>query len=344
ANMGFAVAADVPVVLVGDIDKGGVIASLVGTHQILEPQDRAMIRGYVINKFRGDVSLFDDGLLDITARTGWPSFGVVPWLRHAALLPAEDAVVLERSQNSSARGLKVIAPMLSRISNFDDLDPLKAEPDVSVEFLSPGSPIPADADLIVLLGTKSTVADMDFLRAQGWDIDIHAHVRRGGRVLGLCGGYQMLGRLIDDPDGVEGRPGSTPGLGMLEVETAIQREKTTVLVDVVDGLTGAGIQGYEIHAGQTSGPGCASPMLVLDGVPHGAISPDGRVMGCYLHGLFTSDLYRRAFLSGFGVTADKALNYNAQVDAALDGIAAALEEALDVDGLLAVSAARAGSV
>ena len=208
ANMGFAEAAGVPVVLVADIDRGGVIASLVGTWTVLDAGERASLRGYIINKFRGDPGLFDSGLRIITERTGLPSFGVVPWLEAARRLPAEDAVVLDRANATEAeRPIRVAVPRLPRIANFDDLDPLAAEPDVSVAFVHSGRALPGDADLIVLPGSKATVADLAALRAEGWDIDIVAHLRRGGLVLGLCGGYQMLGTRIRDPLGIEGPPG-----------------------------------------------------------------------------------------------------------------------------------------
>ncbi len=211
ANMGFATRANVPVVLVGDIDRGGVIASLVGTHAILDEGDRAMIQGYLINKFRGDVSLFDDGIKAIGGFTGWPCFGVVPWLKAAGRLPAEDSVVLERLTRGSAGALKVAVPVLPRIANFDDLDPLSAEPDVDLVFVRPGEALPSDAALIVLPGSKSTIGDLHDFKRQGWDRDLSAHVRRGGRVIGICGGYQMLGRKVCDPHGSEGLETETAG-------------------------------------------------------------------------------------------------------------------------------------
>ena len=207
ANMGFARAAKVPVVLIGDIDRGGVIASIVGTRAVLDAEDAAMIRGFIVNKFRGDPELFADGYAAIERLSGWQGFGVVPWLDELKRLPSEDAVILERGAPSSLRRLRIACPILPRISNFDDLDPLKLEPEVEVVFVPPGAPIPADAALIVLPGSKATLADMAALRVEGWDIDILAHVRRGGAVIGLCGGYQMLGGRIADPLGVEGPAG-----------------------------------------------------------------------------------------------------------------------------------------
>jgi len=338
ANMGFACAADVPVVLVGDIDRGGVIASLVGTHALLEPDERARVKGFLINKFRGDVRLFDGGLAVIAERTGWRGFGVVPWLKEATLLPAEDAVALDTWRSRAGGPIRVAVPMLSRISNFDDFDPLALEPEVSLAMVPPGQPLPGDADLIVLPGSKATIADLAFLRAQGWDVDLTAHRRRGGRVLGICGGYQMLGRRIADPDGIEGPPGEAAGLGLLDVETVLSGPKVLSETAAVEVSTGAAVHGYEMHMGRTAGLDGARPMLRLDGGGvDGAVSADGRVAGCYLHGLFGADGFRAAFLKGLGGRGKGGLAYDATVEQALDSLAARLEACVDVDGLLAVA-------
>lgn len=338
ANMGFATRANVPVVLVGDIDRGGVIASLVGTHAILEPEDRAMIKGYLINKFRGDVTLFDDGLKAVEGFTGWPCFGVVPWLKAAARLPAEDSVVLERLARSEGRALKVAVPMLSRIANFDDLDPLKAEPEVDLVFVRPGAPIPSDAGLVVIPGSKSTIGDLMDLTAQGWDRDIRQHVKRGGRVIGICGGYQMLGKRVRDPLGIEGGVTETEGLGLLDVETEMAPEKTVRNSSAWSLEHDVPLSGYEIHLGVTEGADCARPPVRIGNRPDGALSPDGKVMGTYLHGLFGNDAYRRALMSTFGIEGDR-LSYREGVDRALDELAAELESLLDrrwLDDLMAV--------
>ena len=334
ANMGFARAADVPVVLVADIDRGGVIANLVGTHAVLDPADRAQVAGFVINKFRGDLRLFDDGLTAIADRTGWPGLGVVPMLTGAAQLPAEDAVVLERGARPAQGRLKVAAPMLLRLANFDDLDPLRLEPDVAVEVVPPGKPLPGDADLVVLLGTKATIADLRFLCEQGWDVDLHAHVRRGGKVLGICGGYQMLGRRVRDPQGVEGPPGQeADGLGYLALETELAPAKVTrtVTAETPDGA--CALEGYEIHAGRTYGPATARPMLRVAGAPEGAVSADGRIRGCYIHGLLGGDAYRRRVLAELG-HAGAETAYRDTVECALDSIAQQLARAVDVNRLL----------
>ena len=336
ANMGFARAADVPVVLVGDIDRGGVIASLVGTRAVLDPDDAAMIRGFVVNKFRGDPALFDDGYTEIEQRTGWRGFGLVPWLSAVARLPSEDAVVLERGLTAKAGKLLVACPMLPRIANFDDLDPLKAEEDVDVAMIPPGEPIPAGAALIVLPGSKATLADMAFVREQGWDIDILAHRRHGGTILGLCAGYQMLGRTIADPRGVEGAPGEIAGLGLLDHHTVLGAHKT--LRRVRGTALGVGFEGYEMHMGETHGVKSSRPFAVLDdGRPDGAITGDGTVMGTYCHGLLASGKLRRALLEKIGARSN-ARNHGDYVDAALNELAQDIERHVDVDGLIALAA------
>lgn len=338
ANMGFAEAADVPVVLIADIDRGGVIASLVGTWTVLEPRERARLCGYIVNKFRGDVSLFDDGLSIIGQYTGLPSFGVVPWFDPARRLPAEDAMVLEsRAPPDENRPIRIVIPRLPRIANFDDLDPLAAEPDVSVAFIPSGRPLPGNADLVVLPGSKATIADLAALRAEGWDVDLAAHLRRGGRVLGLCGGYQMLGNRISDPLGIEGPPGAVPGLGLLDVETEFGREKTLSEVSGVDLSSGIPVYGYEMHVGRTAGAGLARPMLRLAGQPHGATTADGRVQGCYLHGLFASDAFRAAYLAGLRPAREGGLAWEAEVERTLDALADHLQKHLDLDRLLAAA-------
>lgn len=333
ANMGFARAAGVPVILVGDIDRGGVIAQIVGTRAVLDPADAAMIGGFIINKFRGDPSLFDDGYRLIEARTGWRGFGTLPYFPAAARLPAEDA--LDLGDRTGGGSVRIACLALSRIANFDDLDPLKLEPSVSLTMVRAGQPIPGDTDLVILPGTKSTVGDLAFLRAQGWDIDLSAHVRRGGHVLGICGGYQMLGRSIADPAGIEGAAGETPGLGLLDVATVMTPDKRLSRVHAVHAASGAAIEGYEIHIGQTEGPDRARPFALVDGAAEGAVSPDGRIIGSYLHGMFAGDAFRAAFLGRFGAASGS--RYGASVQAALDALADHIERHLDVAGLFALA-------
>lgn len=331
ANMGFARAADVPVILVGDIDRGGVIAQIIGTQAVLDAGDAAQIAGFVINKFRGDPRLFDDGYQFIKARTGWRGFGVLPFFPDASRLPAEDALDLPQRTGNGA--FRIAVPVFSRIANFDDLDPLAQEPGVSLTMVKAGQIIP-DCDLIILPGTKSTRADLAFLRAQGWDIDLAAHLRRGGHVLGICGGYQMLGRIIRDPDGIEGPAGETLGLGHLDIETTMSPDKTLARVQAVHAATGLAVSGYEIHIGQSTGPDRAHPFAHVNGAPEGAVS--GRIMGSYLHGLFSEDAFRAAFLANLGAAPSNTA-YGAGVEVVLDALAAHLETHLDVAGLFALA-------
>jgi adenosylcobyric acid synthase len=341
ANMGFAEAADLPVVLAGDIDRGGVIAALVGTHALLEPAERARLKGYLINKFRGDPSLFDDAHPIIEARTGLRSYGVVPWFEQACLLPAEDILGLEeRAATEAERTIRIAVPRLPRMANFDDLDPLGAEPDVDLRIVPPGEPLPGDADLVILAGSKATLADLEALRAEGWEIDLRAHARRGGAVLGLCGGFQMLGRSIADPDGIEGPPAEAPGLDLLELDTRLAGEKTLLEVRGREIASGEEVHGYEMHMGRTTGPALARPMLDLDGRPDGAVSADGRIMGCYLHGLLAADGFRHALLARLKARAPSGLRFERQIEATLDALADHLEASIDLDGLLALGKTR----
>jgi adenosylcobyric acid synthase len=336
ANMGFARAADVPVVLIGDIDRGGVIASLVGTKAVLAPEDAALVCGFIVNKFRGDASLFAAGMERIAQATGWEALGLVPYFADARALPAEDALALEQSrpQKPGAR-VRIVVPILPHIANFDDLDPLDAEPEIDLVRVRPGAALPGDADLIVLPGSKATIADLAALRAAGFDIDIAAHRRRGGMILGLCGGYQMLGCTIADPDGIEGPPATVEGLGLIDVATKLSVEKR---LEPVRGTTtdDAPLTGYEMHMGVTEGPDRARPFARLaDGSAEGAVSADGRVIGTYVHGLFTDDRQRAAWLARFSGTAS--VPYEALVDRTLDALAAHLAAHLDLDRLLTLA-------
>jgi adenosylcobyric acid synthase len=338
ANMGFAEAVDIPVVLVGDIDRGHVIASLVGAHVVLSSADRARIRGFIINKFRGDHTLFTEGTNTIVSHTGWQALGIVPWLRAANRLPSEDAVRLESVDETSGLSarVKIAVPCFSRIANFDDFDALRMEPEVELAFIPPGQPLPTDAALIILPGTKATIAEMEFFRSQGWDIDLFAHVRRGGRVLGICGGYQMLGRAIHDPNGVEGAPASTAGLALLDVETTMSADKT-LRATSGSTLSGARFSGYEIHVGATHGSATTRPLLLFDdGRADGARSNDERIAGCYVHGLFNEVEARRELLASLGTTS-AGRSHSHDVDSALDEIAAILSGCLDLHALESIA-------
>ncbi|HVX75589.1 MAG TPA: cobyric acid synthase [Bradyrhizobium sp.] len=339
ANMGFARAADIPVVLIGDIDRGGVIASLCGTATVLDSDDGRLVRGFIVNKMRGDPSLFANGVTFVAARTGWRPLGIVPHFGNAHRLPAEDVLGLEASSASGAtrsagRRLRIVVPVLPRIANFDDLDPLRLEPAVELVLLRNGAPLPVDTDLVILPGSKATIADLAALRANGWDSDIIAYSRRGGRVLGLCGGYQMLGRTISDPTGIEGPPGSADGLGLLDVTTELSGDKSLVAVRGRTVADDVAVAGYEMHIGRTMGAGTERPLVRLDdGRLDGAASADGSIVGTYLHGFFSGDAQRAAWLKRLGAPASD-LAYDAMIEQTLDALAAHLDAHLDIDALL----------
>ena len=318
-----------------------VIANLVGTYEVLRNNERNRIAGFIINKFRGDKNLFTDGAVEIENRTGWACLGVVPFFDEAGNLPAEDAVQLQKAAGGSAeKKCKIAVPVFSRIANFDDLDPFAVEPGIFVHFVKPGQALPGDADLIILPGSKSTRCDLALLYKERWDIDIDAHIRRGGWVIGLCGGYQMLGKKVIDPNGVEGAPGSTKGLGYLDVETVISVNKK---LSAASGKSADGnhiVSGYEMHMGRTRGPDTSNPMLRTytdKSLDLGATSPCGRVMGCYLHGLFNNDTYRRYLLTRIGGSEGSNVNFQNVIDTTLDNLAAHLEEHIDVPSILDLS-------
>ena len=337
ANMGFAEAADVPVVLVADISRGGVIANLVGTHTLLRSSEQRRVTGFLINKFRGDPSLFDVGARLIVARTSWSHMGTVPYFGRADDLPAEDAADLQSPHYSDETAQILIAvPQLSRIANFDDFDPLAMERDVELRFVRRGQPLPLDADMIVLPGSKATIADLRVMRDEGWDVDLLAHARRGGFVLGICGGFQMLGKRIGDPDGVEGAPSEIAGLGLLDVETVLAGDK--LLAPVAGFCDDIEVAGYEMHVGRTDGPDCARPFLTLfGGRADGAVSTNGLVAGCYVHGLFRSDRFRKHMLQRLRPGDRAAVAYEARVESSLDDLAELLESHIDLDRLLSVA-------
>ncbi|MDR3225316.1 MAG: cobyric acid synthase, partial [Clostridiales Family XIII bacterium] len=336
ANMGFARPANVPVLLIGDIDRGGVIASLVGTKAILDPDDAALIKGFLINRFRGDLALFQDGYDTIEKQTGWRGFGVVPWIAAARSLPAEDAIPADLGGEG---GITIAVPLLPHIANFDDLDALEAETSVQIVRVQPGKALPGDAQMILLPGSKATISDLAFFRAQGWDVDLAAHLRRGGHVVGLCGGYQMLGKTVADPLGIEGAPNEVEGLGLLPVRTTLNPDKHVTEVCGVSLPDNTPFRGYEIHCGQTALEAGAAPLLRFsDGSLDGAVRPDGRVAGCYVHRLFDDPAQRARWLTMLGAASD-GIDQTARVEEALDAVAAALDSCLDIEGILAVAAA-----
>lgn len=356
ANMGFAAAADLPVVMIGDIERGGVIAALAGTKTVLEPTDAARIVGFCINKFCGDPGLFADGMRWLEHHTGWAGLGIVPWFEAARLLPAEDMMDLASKAQTPAKAsaadrLHICVPILPGIANFDDLDPLLADPGLRVTLLTDGQALPAECDLVILPGSKSTLADLQHLYDSGWASDIIAHARRGGAVLGICGGYQMLGRQLHDPLKLESRHRQLAGLGLLDVETVLRPEKTLQLTRLMSADGQAEATGYEIHLGQTSGPDCKRPFLTArtrqSQLPsgHGALSPDGRIAGCYLHGLFDSAAFRNWYFAHLGrqicQPASEA-NHQDRVEGVLDQLADHLAVSLDIDRLVSLARPLAG--
>ena len=337
ANMGFAERVDCPVVIVADIDRGGVFAHLVGTLDCLSETERARVTGFIINRFRGDIALLEPGLDWLTARTGKPVFGVLPYL-HGLHLDAEDAIVSAQvaGQAGGSEVLRVIVPVLPRISNHTDFDALRAHPGVDLQFIGTGMPIPP-ADLVILPGSKSVRADLAFLRANGWDLALRRHLRYGGKLIGICGGMQMLGRSIHDPDGREGPAGTSDGLALLDFETTLAPEKQLrrVAGRLADG-NDATVRGYEIHLGVTEGPALARPALWLEGdKPDGARSDDGQVLATYVHGLFDDPAACGALLRWAGLGQAEGVDLDALREASLDRLADSLAANLDLGALFA---------
>lgn len=332
ANMGFAEAVDCPVILIADIDRGGVFAHLVGTLELLSASERARVRGFVINRFRGDLALLDSGLRWLERRTQRPVLGVLPYLQGLAL-DAEDAIRLEHhaAPEAGAARLRVVVPVLPRISNHTDVDALALHPQVQLQWVGPGQ-APPPADLVILPGSKSVRSDLAHLRAQGWTHYLETHLRYGGRVIGICGGMQMLGRRIEDPLGIEGPAGAGEGFGWLDLETRLEPEKQlrNVRGSLLLEASGATVRGYEIHAGVSRGAALERPLARLDTHPDGAISADRRILGTYVHGLFDEPSALEALLSWAGLDAPQALDLSALREAAIDRLADAVEQHLDV--------------
>jgi adenosylcobyric acid synthase len=328
ANMGYAEAVDCPVLLVADIDRGGVFAHLVGTLALLSPSERERVVGFVINRFRGDLALLQPGLDWLERETGKPVLGVLPYL-HGLQLEAEDA--LPRDTTSHARAdLRVAVPALPRISNHTDFDALRAHPRIDLSFVGPGEDFPA-CDLIVLPGSKSTRADLQWLRQQGWDEAIARHLRYGGKLIGICGGLQMLGRAVHDPHGIEGAPGSSPGLGWLDLETVLEPSKQLRRTSGRLALDDAPVLGYEIHCGVSTGAGLAWPSSHLDdGRDDGAISADCQVLGTYLHGVFDHPPAQAALLRWAGMRDAAPVDIVAARERSIDRLADAIDDHLDI--------------
>lgn len=329
ANMGFAEATDVPVILVADIDKGGVFAHLVGTLELLAPSEQARIKGFVINRFRGDIGLLQPGLDWLEARTGKPVIGVLPYL-YGLMLDAEDAIATSKVDKEATR-LKVVAIGYPRCSNHNDLDPLRLHPEVDFSWIGSGDVMPP-CDLVVLPGSKAVQADLAWLREQGHDTALKRHLRYGGKLIGICGGYQMLGRLLHDPLGLEGEASSVAGLDLLDCETVLEAEKQLCNARGTLALPGApAVEGYEIHMGVTSGPALAVPSAWFDGRPDGAISADGAIFASYCHGLFDHPEALAALLAWAGVKNVATVDYRQRREADLERLADAVEGALKLD-------------
>ncbi|CAK14260.1 cobyric acid synthase [Pseudomonas entomophila] len=331
ANMGFAEAVDCPVILIADINRGGVFAHLVGTLELLSPSEQARVKGFVINRFRGDIALLQPGLDWLEQRTGKPVLGVLPYVTDLHL-EAEDAIDVRQAVKGE-RVLKVIVPVLPRISNHTDFDPLRLHPQVDLQFIGPGQPIPP-ADLIILPGSKSVRADLSQLRERGWDSAIARHLRYGGKLIGICGGLQMLGHEVHDPLGLEGAAGSSAGLGLLDYSTVLEAEKQLRNVAGTLGLEQAPVSGYEIHAGVTHGPGLEHPAVQLDdGRNDGAISADGQILATYLHGLFEGSQSCAALLRWAGLADAQAIDYEALRERDIERLADLVEQHLDTERL-----------
>lgn len=331
ANMGFAEAVNCPVILIADIDRGGVFAHLVGTLELLSPSERTRIKGFIINRFRGDIALLQPGLDWLEAHTSIPVLGVLPYL-HNLHLEAEDAINLEQQSNADDV-INVVVPVYPRISNHTDFDPLRLHPQVNLTFIGPGQTIPT-SDLIILPGSKSVRADLQWLKSQGWHTAINKHCRYGGRLLGICGGFQMLGTKIHDPEGIEGQPGSSDGLGLLDIETTLVEKKQLRNVSGKLSFANVTVSGYEIHAGVSIGTAMNRPFCHLEDRPDGAISDDGQVKGTYLHGLFSNSQSHSMILKWAGLTSPQQFNYAAICEHEIERLADMVEQHLDTDTLM----------
>jgi adenosylcobyric acid synthase len=313
ANMGFAEVVDIPVVLVVDVERGGSIANVFGTHGLLSPSERQRIKGVIINKFRGDVHLFDGAIQIIQEKTTWPVLGVIPYFPLLQNLPAEDSLSMPSIKNQGK--IRIAVPLLPYRSNMDDLDPLNAEDDVELLTVKAGEAIPGNCHAVILTGSKSTIADLEFLKQQGWDIDLKAHYRRGGYIIGLCGGFQMLGNNLVDATGLEGQQKQALGLGYFDMTTTMNAQKIIRQQRATELLDNMIVDGYEIHLGQSIGPATSRPWLRFeDGQFDGAVTADNRVLGCYVHGLFMNDQFRHAFLRRILNNFSSSLNFSYKMD------------------------------
>lgn len=334
ANMGFAQAVDCPVILIADIERGGVFAHLVGTVSLLSPSEQARVAGFVINRFRGDLKLLESGLDWLEQHTGKPVFGVLPYLS-GLHLDAEDAISRERNEVAPG-ALKVLVPVLPRISNHTDFDPLRQHPQVDLQYVGPDS-LPPASDLVILPGSKSVRSDLEWLRRNGWPEYLERHLRYGGRVIGICGGFQMLGQTIADPLGLEGPQGESPGLGWLDFQTTLEAEKQLRNTHGVLTLGNANLKGYEIHAGVARGKALEKPSAILEGTrPDGAISEDGQILGTYVHGLFEAPAACEALLKWAGLRAPQRIDYTTVRENAIERLADCVEAHLDMKAMMSL--------
>jgi len=329
ANMGFAEAVDCPVILIADIDRGGVFAHIVGTMALLSESERARVVGFVINRFRGDIALLQPGLDWLTQETGKPVLGVLPYL-HGLHIEAEDSVPKQRqaSGNVDGKRIKVVVPVIPHISNHTDFDALRLHPQVDFQFVKMNEEIP-HADLMILPGSKNVRGDLEFLRANCWEQALTRHLRYGGKVLGICGGFQMLGQALHDPYAIEGDAGSSAGFGWLEMETTLEQTKQLKQIAGQLAFADAQVAGYEIHMGVTTGAALSTPALYLENRPEGALSPDGQIAGTYLHGLFDHKEACAAWLAWAGLQAEQQFDYEQLKNDELDRLADCVEQHLD---------------
>ncbi|TGZ35494.1 Cobyric acid synthase [Photobacterium damselae subsp. damselae] len=333
ANMGFAEKADVPVIIIADIDRGGVFAHLYGTLALLSESEQNRVKGFVINRFRGDIKLLESGLDWLEQKTGKPVLGVLPYL-HGLMLEAEDAINSQQVESTTDQPLRVAVPVLTRVSNHTDFDPLRMHPQVNLMLVGKGEPLPP-CDLVIIPGTKNVRDDLAYLKEQGWDQQIQRHLRLGGKLMGICGGYQMLGQTIADPLGIEGKAGESQGLGYLDVTTVLEQEKQLKQVSGILTLPNQAsvpVRGYEIHAGVTTGVQVDAPIQLESGLD-GQLGLDNQVFGTYLHGIFERQEACDAILSWAGLEATQTPDFDQIREQGIDRVADTIEQYLDLEAL-----------
>ncbi|HIF9154029.1 TPA: cobyric acid synthase [Photobacterium damselae] len=333
ANMGFAEKADVPVIIIADIDRGGVFAHLYGTLALLSESEQNRVKGFVINRFRGDIKLLESGLDWLEQKTGKPVLGVLPYL-HGLMLEAEDAINSQQVESTTDQPLRVAVPVLTRVSNHTDFDPLRMHPQVNLMLVGKGEPLPS-CDLVIIPGTKNVRDDLAYLKEQGWDQQIQRHLRLGGKLMGICGGYQMLGQTIADPLGIEGKAGESQGLGYLDVTTVLEQEKQLKQVSGILTLPNQAsvpVRGYEIHAGVTTGVQVDAPIQLESGLD-GQLGLDNQVFGTYLHGIFERQEACDAILSWAGLEATQTPDFDQIREQGIDRVADTIEQYLDLEAL-----------